>query len=498
MNKDIYRIQMEHISKRFGGVCALDDVSLRVQPGEVHALVGENGAGKSTLIKVLAGAVKRDSGTIKIDGKTIDVIDPKISKDLGVAVIYQEFMLAPDLSVAENIFIDRLCQNKMLINWKQLNRDAEELLTKIGFGHINPKKKVGDLTVAYQQVIEICKSFSKNAKIFVLDEPTAVLTFNEIDRLFELIEQIKAQGMGIVYVSHRLEEIFRLCDKITVLKDGKFVTELETAKTNEHQLVNYMVGRELSDLFDTHQSNIGDVLLEAKSISAGRAVKNVSFKVHKGEILGFSGLVGSGRTETMRAIFGADKLDQGQVIYKGSKLGKMTPKKSAKYKIGLLPEDRKNQGVLLEQSIRINTTLTSLDKICRFGIINKKKDKSKAKKELANISTKYGKLDDHVLSLSGGNQQKVALAKWLAADCECIILDEPTRGVDVGAKAEIYKCINRMADEGIGIVMISSEMEEIINICDRVIVMRQGEIVGELGKDEIHEQNLIKLAMGVK
>lgn len=493
-----YRLEMKGISKSFGGVKALTDVDLCVKKGEVHALIGENGAGKSTLMKILSGAYQKDAGEIRIDGEQVKIEVPKDAKDLGVAVIYQEFMLAPDLTVAENIFIDRLSQGR-LINWKQLNKNAEEELVKLGFGDIKPTTPVRNLSVAYQQVVEICKCLKRNAKILVLDEPTAVLTFAEIEKLFQIIERLKEQGTSIIYISHRLEEIFRLSQHITVLKDGTFVDTVATDTIDKQKLVNMMVGRDMTQMFPKRSARIKDVVLEVKNLSAGSMVKNVSFQVSAGEVLGFSGLVGSGRTETMRAIFGIDRKEKGEIIYFGEHIDFKDPKEAIQHGFGLLPEDRKQQGLLLEQSIRVNATLTILNKITnKFGVINHAKEKKYVQELLKKISTKYGSTEDNANSLSGGNQQKIALAKWIAADCKCVVFDEPTRGVDVGAKTEIYRIINELAEKGVAVIMISSEMNEVIGMCDRVIIMRQGEITGELKQHELAEQNLIKYAMGVE
>lgn len=495
---DDYRVELLNIDKRFGGVYALKDVSLRVKKGEIHALVGENGAGKSTLMKVLSGAIAQDGGTIRIDGKEVAINNPREGKEMGIATIYQEFMLAPHLTVAENIFIDRLAQGGALINWKRLKKEAAEILKKLGFANINPNQRVSTLSVAYQQVVEICKNLSREAKVLVLDEPTAVLTFSEIEKLFSLIRMLRDQGVSIIYISHRLDEIFELCDTITVLKDGTFVRQVDTKEIDKQGLINSMVGRDLSTLFPERVAEIGEVVMKVKNLKVEKTVEDVSFEVRRGEVLGFSGLVGSGRTEAMCAIFGADRRQSGTVEFFGKNVYFKSPQQAVKQKLGLLPEDRKQQGVLLDQSIRINTTLSSLRKVeSAPGWINKKKDISVTEKILKQLSTKYGSMEDDVSSLSGGNQQKVALAKWLAADCECIVLDEPTRGVDVGAKVEIYKNINDLAAQGAAIIMISSEMEEIIGMCDRAIIMRQGRVVGELQKEELSENNLINLAMGV-
>lgn len=493
-----YRLEMKNIAKHFGGVKALKNVSLKVKSQEIHALIGENGAGKSTLMKVLSGAYKKDKGEIYLDGNPVDINNPKESKDLGIAIIYQEFMLAPDLTVAENIFIDQLTKGKALINWMELRKKAKEQLSRLGFDDISPTTKVGNLSVAYQQVVEICKNLTRDAKVLVLDEPTAVLTFSEIKKLFEILRKLRDDGVSIVYISHRLEEIFELSDNITVLKDGEYVNTVSTASIDKSQLVTMMVGREMSQMFPDRQVNIGDEILKVENLNAGEMVQNVNFQVRAGEIVGFSGLVGAGRTETMRALFGADHKDSGKLIYFGKETTFKNPKEAIRNGFGMLPENRKEQGLLLKQSIRMNATLTVLyTKISRMGIINHEKEKAYVKKLLESMATKYGDMEDNADSLSGGNQQKIALAKWVAAECKCLILDEPTRGVDVGAKMEIYKIMNDLAEKGVGIIMISSEMPEIIGMCDRVVVMRQGKVTGEFSKEDINENNLIKAAMGV-
>ena len=496
MQNSEYRLEMRNITKHFGGVKALTDVSLKVEPGEIHALIGENGAGKSTLMKILSGAYVRDSGQIFIDGKEVKISDPKESKDQGVAIIYQDFMLAPDLTVAENIYIDKLSAGKKFINWKELRNNAREQLERLGFGDIDPNTKCGSLSVAYQQVVEICKCLTRNAKILVFDEPTAVLTFSEIKKLFSVIKKLKEEGVSIIYISHRLEEIFELSQHISVLKDGTYVGTVKTKEFDKDRLVNMMIGREMTEMFPERHAKIGETILEVQNLCAGM-VQDVSFSVKAGEVLGFNGLVGAGRTETMRALFGADKKESGKVIYFGKEVDWKNPKQAIAEKFGLLPEDRKKQGLLLQQSIRMNTTLACLNKITKLGFINHKSEKEFVKETLASIQTKYNSTEDNANSLSGGNQQKIALAKWIAADCKCIVFDEPTRGVDVGAKTEIYKVINNLAENGVAVIIISSEMPEIIGMCDRVLVMRNGKISGEVRKEELTENALIKFAMGV-
>ena len=493
-----YKVELLDIKKAFGGVQALSNGRLQVKPGEIHGLVGENGAGKSTLIKVLSGAHMRDAGQVLLDGVDARIHSPKDSIEKGVAVIYQEFMLAPHLTVAENIFIDHLSQKKSIINWRRLSKQAHDLLDALGFGNIPPTTLVGDIPVAHQQIVEICKALSRDAKVLVLDEPTAVLTFAEIEKLFVLLNRLKENGVSIIYISHRLEEIFTLCDRITIMKDGEYVDTVETKEIDKDGLVNKMIGRPMTEMFPKREAVVGDVVLEAKNVTAGKLVNDVSFQVRSGEVLGFAGLVGAGRTETMRAIFGADVMDKGEVIYFGKKVKFRTPKQAVKNGFGLLPEDRKKQGVLLDQSIRINSTLASIKKgVNGFGLFNAKKEKKFVSDMLAQLNTKYNSTEDNASSLSGGNQQKVSLSKWLAADCKVIVLDEPTRGVDVGAKVEIYRNINDLAALGVAIIMISSEMPELIGMCDRVMVMRFGNVVGELQKSELNERNLIALEMGV-
>lgn len=492
-------VEVHNISKQFGGVHALRDVSLEVRRGEVHAIIGENGAGKSTLMKILAGAYKKDEGSITIDGELVDAQSPRDIIHRGISVIYQEFMLAPDLTVAENIFIDNLQQSRLFINWGDLNRRASEELHKLGFGHINPTTKVRNLSVAYQQIVEICKSLVKESKLIIFDEPTAVLTHAETEGLLDLIRKLNGDGVTIIYISHRLKELFAISDRISVLKDGGLVGTVDTPSISEEQLVTMMVGREIEQLFPARGGSFltGEEqteLLRVEGLSVGDRVKDVSFAVRRGEIVGFSGLIGAGRTETMRAIFGADRKTGGEIFWKGEKVSPKSPRKSIRMGIGLLPEDRKGQGLVLEQPIRTNATLVSQR---GNGFISAKAERRKVTELLEKVATRYGSVEDNVESLSGGNQQKVSLAKWLAVDTELIILDEPTRGVDVGAKVEMYGLINSLADSGIGVIVVSSEMIEIIGICDRALVMREGEIAGELSKEELTENNLIKLAMGV-
>ena len=490
-----YRLEMQNISKWFGGIHALSDVSVQVEPGEIHALIGENGAGKSTLIKILSGAYTRDTGTICIDGKEASIATPLDAKKLGVAVIYQEFMLAPDLTVAENIYIDQLAQNGKLINWKKLRKEAKDRLEELGFGNISPTEKVGRLSVAHQQIVEICKCLTRSAKILILDEPTAVLTVAEIKKLFTLIRLLKEKGVSIIFVSHHMNEIFDLCDSFTVLKDGKFVKRGMVKDVSTNDLIHMMIGRELTQMFPKRNASIGEVVLKVENLNAGNKVKNVNFEVRAGEVLGFSGLVGAGRTETVRAIFGADKKTSGKITLLGETVEFKEPRDAVRHGMGYLSENRKSLGLLVNQSIRMNTTISGLDKVTKHGFIRHKYEKEYVKNLLSQISTKYGSMEDNVNSLSGGNQQKISFAKWIHADCKCIVFDEPTRGVDVGAKVEIYEIINKLAEQGVAVIIISSEMTEIIGMCDRTLIVAQGRITGEVGKEYLNEDTIIKYAM---
>lgn len=492
-----YIVHMEDITKNFGGIKALKSVTMNVEKDNIHALIGENGAGKSTLMKILAGAYKKDEGNIYIDGvETPKVPSPKAMINLGISVIYQEFMLAPNLTVAENIFIDNMSKNGVFVNWKEIRRKSKILLDRLGFSKIKPDDTVGELSVAHQQIVEIAKCLARNSKIMVFDEPTAVLTLTETRKLLSLIKQLKSEGITIIYISHRLEELLEISDKITVLKDGAYVDTIDTASATKDKLINLMVGRDIENLFPERNAVIGEEVLKVKNLKAGELVKDVSFSISKGEVVGFSGLVGAGRTETMRAIFGADKRTSGEVTFFGEKVNFKNPKQAIEKGFGLLPEDRKKQGLLQEQSIRMNTTLTSMKKNKKLDIINHKKERKYAEDLLKRVFTKYGSLEDSVNSLSGGNQQKIVIAKWLAADCKCIVFDEPTRGVDVGAKVEIYKVINQLAEMGVAIIVIASEMNEIIGLCDRSIVMKEGHVTAEVHKKDLNEDTLLKFAMG--
>jgi len=495
-----YAVEMRNISKSFDGVHALDGVKLAVKQGEVHALMGENGAGKSTLIKILSGAYQADAGEVFIKGKNVEIRNTKDGNDNGIAVIYQEFALVPHLSVAENIFIDEFGVKYQKINWKDLRARAREALEAIGFGDIDPRTPVNELSVAYQQVVEICKALSRDTDILVLDEPTAVLTTREVEKLFFLINGLKERGVAVIYISHRLEEVFRITDRITVFKDGKYVDTVNTKDVDDKKLVSMMIGRDLASFFPERdeRQKVGDVALKVENIRAGRAVRDVSFELRQGEVLGLSGLVGAGRTETLRAILGVDTLDGGKVWLNGKVVSIKSAQDAFSKGIGFLPEDRKNQGVLLRMPIKYNITFSCIQKFTKFfGWIMQKAETVLAMSMRDKVGIKTNNINNPVSSLSGGNQQKVAIARILASDSKILILDEPTRGVDVGAKMEIFKLINELVYQQYAVLMISSEMIEIIGMCDRAIVFREGRTVGEIKKDELSEEVLIHYAMGL-
>jgi ribose transport system ATP-binding protein len=498
MSEEMYRVEMYNIYKSFEGVKALHDMNLCVRPGEVHALMGENGAGKSTLIRCLSGAHSPDSGDILTEGEHVHFRSPCDGINRGISVIYQEFALIPHLTVAENVMLDSFRDHHGLINWNELYAQAQKSLEDIGFGNIDVHAKVRDLSVAYQQAVEICKALYRQAKVLVLDEPTAVMTDNEVKQLFKLIKQLKDRNVSVIYISHRLDEVFQIADRITVMKDGQYVTTVSTGDIDKKKLVSLMVGREMATYYPKRNSNIGEVVLTAEHIKAGMAVKDISFDVREGEIVGLSGLVGSGRTEAVRAMLGADKLDGGMVTLRGQKVTMKTMKDAYQHGIGYLSEDRKNQGILLRRPIYQNITLTSLKKISKAGWVNRKNENSLVGRYIKGLSIKTSNPKNNTESLSGGNQQKVAVAKILAADTKVIFLDEPTRGVDVGAKEEIFNIINDLVAQRYAVVIISSEMEEIIGMCDRAFIIREGKSVKELQKDELNEINIIQYAMGVK
>ncbi|WP_312641317.1 sugar ABC transporter ATP-binding protein [Hydrogenoanaerobacterium sp.] len=489
-------LEFRGITKAFPGVLALDHVSFKANGGEVVALVGENGAGKSTLLKVLNGDYQPDEGQYLIDGEERHFKVPQEAIAAGVSIIYQERQIIPYLSVAENIFMEEIpVGNARLIDYKTLNAKAQAVIDEFKLP-IHATERVKDLSVAYQQMVEIMKAYRRNPKIIAFDEPTASLSDAEIETLFQIIDSLKQKGIIILYVSHRMKEIFQITDQVVILKDGKFVEQIATKETDELEIVKKMVGRNLGDIFLSLDRNdhIGETVLEVKNLVADN-VKNVSFKLHAGEVLGFAGLVGAGRTETMRAIFGADKRKSGEILMEGKPLEIAFPEDAIQHGIALCPEDRKDQGIVARRSIKDNISIAVLPSLVKNGFLDFQQEKQLAHDGVKDLNVKTPSIEKPIGELSGGNQQKVILARWLAAHPKVLILDEPTKGIDVGSKSEIYQIICNLAKQGIGIIVISSELPEVMGICDRLIVMCQGRITGELMREEATDKKVLMLAM---
>jgi len=474
----------------------LRNVTLKVRSGEIHALMGENGAGKSTLMKILSGAYTRDAGQIFIDGKEIFIRNTHDSKKLGIGIIYQEFSLVPELSVAENILFNQLGVTGIWMKWGQMKRKAEQILHGIGF-NIDTSLKAGSLSIAEQQIVEIAKALSEKVKILILDEPSAVLGPHEIQKLFDTIKKLREEGVAIIYISHNLSEIFQIADRITVLKDGSSSESFNISNTDRNAIIKLMLGRTLDAMFPVHESAIGGEVLRVVEIVPENQSKAVSLALKSGEIVGIAGLVGSGRTETARAIFGADKIKGGKVFLSGEEINLRSPGRAVMKGIGMVPEDRKRLGVISSLSIKHNISLSDYDGISdRYGFLNLKKERKNATGLIQRLQIKSENENQEVGNLSGGNQQKVVMAKWLNRDCKVLIIDEPTRGVDVGAKAEIYDLINELSQKGVAILVISSVTSELIGICDRILVMRKGQLQGELLKNEFSEESILRLSIG--
>ncbi len=486
---------MEGIHKKFPGVHALRNVSLYLHAGEVLALLGENGAGKSTLIKVLGGAHRPDEGKVFIAGEPVEISSPAASQHAGVSIIYQEFNLVPDLTVRENIFLGRELTRGGFIHAGEEHRQAQELFKRIGID-IDPGARCRDLTVAQQQTVEIAKALSVNARIIVMDEPSAALTQQEVDHLFDIIRELKSQGIGVIYISHRLDEVYEIADRLMVLRDGAPVGERPVADTSREDLIEMMVGRPLESEFPKHAALPGDERLRVEGLARGRAVQDVSFSARAGEILGFSGLVGAGRTETMRIIFGADQAESGRIFINGRETNIRNPRDAIRSRICLLTEDRKGQGLVLMHNVQENFGLPNLEFFRKGPLLDHRKEREAFEHYRQSLQIKVSGPDQIAMTLSGGNQQKVVLAKWLQRNADIIIFDEPTRGIDVGAKYEIYLLMNKLVAEGKAIIMISSELPEILGMSDRIIVMHEGRIKGEITDVAgTSQEDILSLAM---
>ncbi len=490
-------VRLENIVKSFPGVKALQDVHLCVRAGEIHGLVGENGAGKSTLIKILMGVYQRDAGNIYVQGQKVEINGPIQAKEYGLGAVYQDVTLAQHLSVGENFFLGHLPRTRLgFIDWKTVHQVTQETLEGLNL-HVDPRTFVKDLPTAEQEMIAIAKTVHDKSKLIIFDEPTALLTNEETEELFQLIRKLKADGLGIIYISHRLEEIFEICDTVTVLRDGVWVNSLPTAETDEDALIRMMVGRTIEEMYAIQHVEQGEKALEVKNLTKRGRFENITFDLYRGEILGLFGLVGSGRTDIVKAIFGAEESTSGEIWIAGKKTAITSPVEGIQHGIGLLPEDRKGQGLALSLSVAVNVNLASYAEISRLNFVDLRQEKARAEQYVSSLQIKTPSLQQRVLNLSGGNQQKVVIAKWLCRESEVLIFDEPTVGVDVGAKVEIYKLLEELLRQHYAIIMISSYLPEIIGISDRLLVIHEGQITGMLNRSEYDEEKILKLASGI-
>ena len=489
-----YIVELEHINKSFAGVKVLKDVKFNLKSGEVMALLGENGAGKSTLMKILSGVYTRDSGTLKVFGKEYGDLDTKKAHELGIAIIHQELNMCRHLTVAENIFLGRETQKGITLDNKEMAQKTKEVLDSLKID-LDPNEIVGNLSVSKQQMVEIAKALSIHAKILVMDEPTSALTAKEIDELFRIIDQLRSEGCGIVYISHRLEELSHVSNRVTVLRDGEFIMNGEFQDYTMDQLISFMVGREITEKFPRVSCEKGKKIFEVRHLNAGRMVRDVNLELYEGEIVGIAGLMGAGRTETTRAIFGIDPQDGGEIVFDGQNITIKKPIDAIKAGIVLAPEDRKKDGLCTKLSVRDNLALPNLDWICNaIGKVDTKKEKELVDKAVSDLSIKLSTEEINAESLSGGNQQKVVIGKWLARNSRVVIFDEPTRGVDVGAKVEIYNLMNELKKNGTGVLFVSSELPEVMGISDRIVVMCDGRITGEILAEEATEDKILAYA----
>jgi ABC-type sugar transport system ATPase subunit len=486
-----YILTLKNITKEFPGVKALDDVTINIERGTIHGLVGENGAGKSTLIKVLAGIYQPNKGEIILDGKPCRFNSPIEARRAGISVVHQEIKLAEPLSVAENMFLGNVQLKNGLVDWKGMRRRAREIVEDLGMD-IDINAQVSSLTVAKKQIVEIMHAINNNSRILIMDEPSAVLTDRELEVMFRIVKQLRDKGITIIYISHRLDEIFGLCSNVSVLRDGRHIDTIPVASVDRQGLINMMVGREMGQEYPKEVGNVGGTILEVKNLSRG-ILQDISFEVKSGEVFGISGLVGAGRTELARAILGIDKPESGEVYVRGKKVHYRTFADAIRDGLGLIPEDRKLQGLVQIMSVKRNTTLVNMKRVLRAGVISSSLEEKLSKEYADKLHVVTPSMETEVQYLSGGNQQKVVIAKWLFQNSEILFLDEPTRGIDVGAKAEIYRLINRMAKEGKTIIMISSEMPELLGMCDRIMVMHEGHKMGELNAAEATQAKIMAL-----
>lgn len=489
-------LEMKGIGKTFPGVKALEGVNLTIREGQVHALLGENGAGKSTLIKILSGAYTKDEGEIFFEGKPVDIRGPHDAQALGISTIYQEFNLARDLTVAENIFLGHLPRKGLSVDWATVKARSKEILDSLGVT-FSVDTPTSTLSVAEQQLVEIAKSLNRKTRILIMDEPSAVLGEKDLEKLFQVVRSLQAQGIGIIYISHRLKEIFEIADEVTILKDGRYIATKSISEVGMDDLVKLMIGRDLKDVYPKRAPTPSDVLLEVNNVSQTKLLRDISFQLHAGEIVGFAGIVGSGRTELARAIFGADPYT-GEMHISGKSYKPHSPAEAISHGVALVTEDRKAQGLFLKLNVLANTTISGLKQLCRVGVIQRAREIGLVKKMIKDLSIKTPSHNFLVVNMSGGNQQKVVLARWLSIGTRIFILDEPTRGIDVGSKSEIYQIMDGLTKQGVGIIMISSELPEVLGMSDRIMVMRQGRIVKELARAEASEEAIMKYAVGTE
>lgn len=495
-----FLLKMDDICMEFPGVRALNHAKLHIRQGETHALLGANGAGKSTLMKILTGIYSPTSGEIEIDGKKVKIKSPAHAQKLGVSIVFQELTVFPHLSVLENIFVNKEeLAGGIVYKWKTMRKKAQQIIEELGVD-LDINQKVQDLSVAQQQMVEIVRAVSSNAKLIVLDEPTSSLSNREVETLFEIMTKLRKKGVSLVYISHRLEEIYRMCDRITVLRDGQWIFTEDIQNVSREDLVSSMVGRKLEEEFPKRNVSMGEELLQVEGLTSQGVFQDISFTLHKGEVLGFAGLVGAGRTEIAKSIFGEFPYQKGRITLNGKQIRPKSSKDALKEGIAYSTEDRKGEGLLLVHSIRENASLSSLDKSKKWGMINRKKENQMVEQIADYLSIKAPNLEQKVVNLSGGNQQKVCLTKWLLTEPQVMILDEPTRGIDVGAKAEFYSIISTLAEQGVGVIVISSEEEELLGLCDRIIAMKEGKIQGQiLPKEETQpHEKLVSLMFGMQ
>jgi len=488
-----YILSLKGITKVFPGVKALDDVTIHVERGTIHGLVGENGAGKSTLIKVLAGIYQPEQGEVVLEGKVQKFPTPIAARRAGISVVHQEIKLSETLSVAENMFLGNIMMKGKIVDWAGMRKRAQEIVDDLGMD-IDINAQVSSLTVAKKQIVEIMHAINNNAQVLIMDEPSAVLTDRELEVMFRIVKQLRANGITIIYISHRLDEVFDLCDNVSVLRDGQHIDTLPIHEITRQGLINMMVGREMGQEYPKEAGKIGDTILEVKNLNCG-LLKDISFSVKAGEVFGISGLVGAGRTELARAILGIDKIESGEVYVRGKKVKYRTFADAIKDGLGLIPEDRKLQGLVQRMTVKRNTTLVNLNGVIKGGVIRKALEDKYAEEYCKKLRVVTPSMETMVMNLSGGNQQKVVIAKWMFKGSEILFLDEPTRGIDVGAKAEIYRLINQMVQEGKTVIMISSEMPEILGMCDRIMVLHEGHKMGELMAEEATQEKIMAMCV---